>query len=184
MRRASAQSGGLISRGHSPKNRDMSRGGVLVLALLEVFPVGLRAAGHRMHPKQIGSPGSFLANSPVIPIDVRKGIVHYGRPRPLDRGQPSLFAVALIDMWTPANVARVMEGSRRPTPLTTFVMLDDGCLTRTDIFKGYPAHYFLAPRESPLRAWLTAPGNYTCEAGKCTLDFDSWEFEKKNPPFE
>jgi hypothetical protein len=174
----------LISSGHSSKNLDMSRVGVLVLALLAVFPVSLRAAGRRTRPKQVGSLGPFLANSRVIPIDVRKGVVHRGRLRPLDRGQPSTFAVALIDMWTPANVARVMEGGGRSRPLTTFVMLDDGCLTRTDIFEGYPAHYFLAPRDSPLRAWLTAPGNYTCEAGKCTQDFDSSDFEKKNPPFE
>lgn len=53
------------------------------------------------------------------------------------------------------------------------------------IDKDFPdVHYFLAPADSPIRHRRTNPGNYSCKAGKCSLDWDSSDFEKKNPPFE
>ena len=160
----------------------------LALAVSPTLSVAAGAAGREKPPKQFGL-GSlevwFLANNKVIPIHFAKGGVQRGRPQPLDKGQRSPFAVDLVDIWTPAHMARIMEGRGRNPSLTTFVMLDDDCLKSTDVFKDYPeVHFFLAPAGSPLRDRLSNPGNYTCKGGKCSLDWDSFDFEKKNPPFE
>ena len=167
----------------------MRRIALPALALLAVFPVGAGSARLKANSKfgiGVGSLDvSFRASSRVIPIDLQKGVVHRGRSQALDKSQPATFAVALVDLWTPANVARIMEGGGRPTPLTTFVMLDDDCLKRTDIFKDYSgAHFFLAPRGSPLRAMRMHPGDYICEASKCTQDWNYLDFDQKHPPFE
>ena len=167
----------------------MRRIALRALALLAVFPVGVGSARLKASSSSgigIGSlEVSFRASSRVIPIDLQKGAVQRGRSQALDKGQPPTFAVALVDLWTPANVARIMEGGGRPTPLTTFVMLDDDCLKRTDIFKDYPgAHFFLAPRGSPLRAMRMHPGDYICETSKRTPDWNYLDFDQRHPPFE
>jgi len=167
----------------------MTRRGVLLFAVLAVLPLGTAAAGKlKPTPGGLGAPESpsFSAKSQVIPIELRKGVVQRGKAQPLERGQRDTFAVDLVDIWTPAHVARIMEGGgKKPTPLTTFVMLDDSCLSRTDIFETYrAAHFFLAPPDSPLRKRLGNPGDYICKAGTCTLSADSFDFDKKHPPFE